>query len=87
MNAKKAKALRKVLRNMVKGHPENIPVRDYEIVPKTSKTITVDKTDELGMITGIEEKVLFNGQVRLSSRSQRAVYHYLKKELEKNESK
>lgn len=83
MNAKKAKALRKVLRNMVANHHETIPVVDYNVVPKTEKAVMMDKTDENGNVTGVEKKVFFEGQVRVAPRSERAVYLHLKKEMAK----
>lgn len=84
MNAKKAKALRKLLRNMAAQYKEGkLPAVDYTTVPNTEKSFMMEKTDENGAVTGVEKKVVFSGQQRVAPRSERAVYLHLKKEMDK----
>lgn len=83
MNAKKAKALRKLLRNMVNQQPENLPEHQFIEVRNTHKEVYVTK-DVTDSSEGSVEKVrIFDGQKRNSPQSQRAVYLHLKKEMVK----
>jgi len=83
MNSKKAKALRKLVRNLQKQQGE-LPVHEFITVKNTAKDVMVQKSGEDGEV-GVEKLHVFDGQKRVAPRSQRAVYLHLKKEMEKIE--
>jgi len=82
MNAKKAKALRKILRNLEKVNPEKITSVHGFLEDTKKRTLTsVEDLDDKGEL--IERKVPTSvGQISVDPRSRRGVYLHIKKTLE-----
>ena len=85
MNAKKAKALRKLLKNLQDHQDTNLPAHGFVTVKNTDKHVMMEKEKENGAV-GVEKVCLFQGQQRVAPRSERAVYLHLKKEMRKAEA-
>lgn len=84
MNSKKAKALRKVLKNLGKLNPQLETSTAYVEDVNKRKTITVQDMDETGTLV---DKVvpISSGTVMLSHKSVRSLYKHLKSGLKANQ--
>jgi len=87
MNAKKAKALRRVMKNLAAQNPDRV-LADVAYTEDQSrrKTITVQDMDKDGQLV---EKVIpiSAGTVSVNPSSKRGLYNHLKKSLAEQEKK
>jgi hypothetical protein len=86
MNAKKAKALRKIIRNLEKmrqGGEQVIPEVAYSENVRNRKQVTVSDFDDKGEM--VEKTIpIAAGTITVEARSKRGLYNHLKKEIAKN---
>ena len=84
MNAKKANALRKVLRNMEKLNPESAslsaPNTTYSENKQRRKVITIEDMDQEGNLVQ-KEIPIATGTISVEKASKRGLYLHLKKSL------
>jgi len=89
MNAKKAKALRKILRNLEKMQPEGaqpLPEISYSENTRNRKIIVMNDLDKEGNL--VEKKIpIAAGTITVDQRSMRGVYKNLKKAMNSDGTK
>jgi len=79
MNAKKAKALRRVLKNLAKQNPDKVlPDVAYTEDPTKRKMLTVKDMDKDGQLVD-KEIAISAGTVSVNPSSKRGLYNHLKK--------
>lgn len=81
MNVKKAKQLRKIVRQAVVG--KNVPRVEYIEVERNRKYQAVEKISGDGKSTYTDRVQVASGTMRLDPRSQRGMYQELKKAFKK----
>ena len=82
MNSKKAKALRRALKNLQKQNP-NLPEVNYLENERNRKTVAVENIDPSTGKLVTNNIVISAGTVTVNLKSIRGVYLRLKKDLEK----
>lgn len=80
MNAKKAKALRKLVKNLETVNPSRITTTGYTEDPRSARYMEVEDLDAEGNPITKRVKVA-TGPVKVNPRSKRGIYLHLKKSM------